>query len=426
MAAERYKGRNSARVLVCDDDPAMLDLMARRLVRLGLTVDKAGGGAEASTRIAQHPYDLLVTDIYMPEVTGLELLRQFKAKDPRSQVVVATASASLESAIEALNHGAFAYLTKPFDHVSVFDNVVSHAIDFWHLLLDNQRMAEVQRRRGDLLEEEVTSRIRKLKGQHQYLSALLASLPVGVVVFDDKGRALIANPTAERLLGTELAEPVSLLQWLSRDVPAQDGVPHGEMQFSGGPARLWLVDLPLGDERSQKVLVLVDAEQDATPGTMLAKAMEQLRSGLTWLIRQPLPGETGKMVRALFSELREVERLIGVSSVDREPAGGADAGLREATHPTGRHLLDRGRALSVRKPAATGSDLEPDAARPEEFERSLRRWAGGEEVLEGTPTSSEEVPDDSHNDSSPAISDPRKIWPPPLPTRVDQETNTPA
>ena len=426
MSAERYKGRNSVRVLVCDDDPAMLDLMARRLVRLGLTVEKAGGGAEASTRIAQHAYDLLVTDIYMPEVTGLELLRQFKAKDPQSQVVVATASASLESAIEALNHGAFAYLTKPFDHVSVFDNVVSRAIDFWHLLLDNQRMAEVQRRRGDLLEEEVTSRIRKLKGQHQYLSTLLTSLPVGVVVFDDKSRALITNPTAERLLGTELGEPEALLQWLSRDLPAQDGLLHGEMTFPGGPARLWLVDLRLEDARTQKVLVLVDADPAATTGTMLAKAIGQLRAGLTWLIRQPLPGETGKMARALFSEFREVERLIGVSSVEREPAAGRDAGMLEPTRPTGRRMLDRGRTLSGRPPAGSGSGVEPEAARPEEFERSLRRWAGREEVLMAPPPTTEAGPDNGQGESSPATSEPAKTWPPPLPTRVDQETNTPA
>src|SRR4030067_1218205 len=85
MAAEHYKGRHSLRVLVCDDDPALLDLMARRLEKLGLTVEKAGGGAEASNRVSQHAYDLLVTDIYMPEVTGLELLRQFKAKDHKGQ-----------------------------------------------------------------------------------------------------------------------------------------------------------------------------------------------------------------------------------------------------------------------------------------------------------------------------------------------------
>jgi CheY-like chemotaxis protein len=57
---------NTPRVLVCDDDPALLDLMARRLERLGLITERASGGAEASTRLSQNAYDLLVTDIYMP------------------------------------------------------------------------------------------------------------------------------------------------------------------------------------------------------------------------------------------------------------------------------------------------------------------------------------------------------------------------
>lgn len=427
MATERYKGRNSLRVLVCDDDPDLLDLMARRLERLGLTVDKAGGGAEASTRLSQNTYDLLVTDIYMPEITGLELLRQFKAKDPKGQVVVATASATLESAVEALNHGAFAYLTKPFDHISVFDNVVSRAVDFWHLLIDNQRMAEAQRRRGDLLEEEVTSRIRKLKGQHQYLGTLVASLPVGIVVFDDKSRALISNPAAERLLGTELADPESLLQWLTRDLPAQDGALHGDMQFSGGPARLWLVDLRLEDDRSQKVLILVDAEQAATPGTMLAKAIGQLRAGLTWLIRQPLPGETGKMVRALFGEFREVERLIGVSEVEREPAAGGEVSLLEPTRPTGRRLLERGRALSSRQAAVAGTDHDLGVALPQELERSLRRWAGDEGASVAVPPpDGEEDADNGRGEAPPEATESRKAWPPLLPTRADQESSTSA
>jgi CheY-like chemotaxis protein len=412
MAAEKYKGRTSVRVLVCDDDPAMLSLMVRRLEKLGLTIDKASGGAEASTRIAEHSYDLLVTDIYMPEVTGLELLKQFKAKDPRGQVVVATASASLESAVEALNHGAFAYLNKPFDHVSVFDNVVSRAIDFWHLLLDNQRMAEAQRRRGDLLEEEVASRIRKLKGQQQYLGALVASLPVGIVVFDDKARVLVANPTAERLLGADLGDAGSLLDRLGRDMAAQDGVLRGDMELSGGPARLWLVDLKLEEAKSQRVLVLVDGDQTTAPGTMLAKSMGQLRAGLAWLIRQPLAGETGKMVRALFGELREVERLLGVSPVEREPAFGTGPLRLDGAPSPARRLLDRGRALMGRHAPAPTATIDPDSTRTE-LERSVRRWAGDAEHPNGGLGAQEAPPSTEEPDTRP-------VWPPPLPTQAER------
>jgi DNA-binding response OmpR family regulator len=441
MAAEHFKGRNSLRVLVCDDDPALLDLMARRLEKLGLTVEKASAGGEASTRLSQRDYDLLVTDIYMPDVTGLDLLRQFKAKDPRGQVVVATASATLESAIEAMNHGAFAYLTKPFDHISVFDNVVSRAIDFRKLLRANQRMAEVQRRRGDMLEDEVASRIQKLKGQHQYLAALVGSLPIGIVVYDEKGRAVLANPVAERLLGAEIGEPAALLERLTTTLPVQDGKVQGPCVLAGGQAHVTIVDLQLDEERLQKILVLAGEDEAAAgQGTMLIQALGQLRRGLAWLARQPFDGEAGTIVKAVLQQMREVERLAGLSVSESElpaltgevptpkPALTAEADVPkpppivEASAPKPapeRQLLARGRAFLRRKedipepPTRPGTGSLP---RPEDAARSLQRWAQSSDVAPKGPDS----PDD-HGDNGRAApaGNSAGAWPPPLPTRPD-------
>jgi CheY-like chemotaxis protein len=421
MAAERFKGRNSLRVLVCDDDPALLDLMARRLEKLGLTVEKAGAGAEASMRLSQHDYDLLVTDIYMPEITGLELLRQFKAKDPKGQVVVATASATLESAVEALNDGAFAYLTKPFDHISVFDNVVSRAIDFRRLMLDNQRMADVQRRRGDLLEEEVTSRIQKLKGQHQYLTALMASLPVGIVVCDDKGRVVLTNPVAERILGTELADPSALFQRLTKALPVQDGRVRGEAVFPGGKVQATLVDLPLGD-RQQRILVLAETDEAiVSQGTILVQAMAQLRKGMTWLTRQPLEGDIGKMARAVLQQLREVERLAGVTADEVEPTPTPPA-VEERPPAPERQLLERGRAyLGQRSPRseAVTKPTAPLVARPEDLKRSVQRWAQTGELSPIEKRAGDgEIDDNGHGSATTESSSRRDAWPPPLPTKA--------
>ena len=114
-------------VLAVDDDPSLLKLMVRRLDKLGLQIEQASDGRSALELIESNTYDLVVTDIYMPGVTGLELLKQAKEREQHTQVIVVTAAATMENAVEALNNGAFAYLTKPFDHMSVFDNVVSRA-----------------------------------------------------------------------------------------------------------------------------------------------------------------------------------------------------------------------------------------------------------------------------------------------------------
>jgi CheY-like chemotaxis protein len=402
---------NKPRVLVCDDDPALLDLMARRLERLGLTTERASGGAEASTRLSQNAYDLLVTDIYMPEVTGLDLLRQIKARDANAQVVVATASATLDSAVEALNHGAFAYLTKPFDHLTVFDNVVTRALEFRRLLLDNIRMAEVQRRRGDMLEEEVTSRIRQLKRRHEYMTDLVGHLPVGVIVFDENARPLLANPVAERILGAEMQDAKALLARLAVSLPAEDGRWSGEFSFAGGSAHATLIELPVDAEKIQRILVLAEEEQ-ASParGTMVGQALSHLRSGLAWLSRQSLTGDAPKVRRALLTQLHQLEQMTGSGSASPSPLPSESVKRETPTRPSDRHILERGWALLRRPgqpPAPAGKPEGEPAPQPEVFERSLQRWAGkieSESALEGEGGQAG-----------------RGVWPPPLPSKVEDE-----
>jgi hypothetical protein len=83
--------------------------------------------------------------------------------------------------------GAFSCLTKPFDHLSVFDNAVSRALEFRRLRRDNLRMAEIQRGHGDLLEDEVMDRVRWLPTRQPELQDLRACLPDGVVILEEGG-----------------------------------------------------------------------------------------------------------------------------------------------------------------------------------------------------------------------------------------------
>ncbi|MFP3855099.1 MAG: response regulator [Anaerolineales bacterium] len=196
------------KVLVAEDEADMLWLISRRVENLGHRVQRANDGDEAMRLILRNAFDLVVTDINMPGATGLDLLAEVKSRDPYSQVIIVTANASMENAIEALNRGAFSYLTKPFDHISVISNAVERALEYRRLQLDNMRMAEAQRRRGDLLEDEVTDRVRQLSRQEQAYRQLLANLPQGIVVVSSNGRYLPRNPAAER--------------WLARDERSQD------------------------------------------------------------------------------------------------------------------------------------------------------------------------------------------------------------
>jgi DNA-binding response OmpR family regulator len=192
------------RILIAEDDEALLALISRRLDRSGFQNDQATDGRVALSFIDQNEYDLVLADIYMPGATGLEILQAAKQRDAHLQVVIMTAAATLENALEALNNGAFGYLTKPFDHMAVIDNMVARALEFRQLIKDNLRMAEVQRRRGDLLEEEVTDRIQRYSAKHREMHDLLSNLTDGIILTEREDEIILTNKAADRWLSKEM------------------------------------------------------------------------------------------------------------------------------------------------------------------------------------------------------------------------------
>lgn len=116
-----------SRILVVDDEPDLRTLYELTLLREGHLVDAAGTLAEAREQLAQQRYDLLITDMRLPDGLGLDLLRDGTAAARASRTVVVTAYGSAESAVEALKQGAFDYLTKPVD-LKQFRTVVATAL----------------------------------------------------------------------------------------------------------------------------------------------------------------------------------------------------------------------------------------------------------------------------------------------------------
>jgi len=103
------------RILVVDDEPHMRDMMAMTLRTDGYRVETAADGRQALSLLADHSFDLVITDLMMPDVSGLEVLAEVKKRLPTAEVILVTAYGSLESAVEALRQGAHDYLTKPFE-----------------------------------------------------------------------------------------------------------------------------------------------------------------------------------------------------------------------------------------------------------------------------------------------------------------------
>ncbi|MCP4684608.1 MAG: sigma-54-dependent Fis family transcriptional regulator [bacterium] len=103
-----------ARILVIDDEDSMCSFMEIMLAKEGYEVSSTTSGSEGISRLRGENYDLVIADLNMPEMTGIEVLKEVKSFKNEQEVIVMTAFASVDTAIEAMKQGAADYVTKPF------------------------------------------------------------------------------------------------------------------------------------------------------------------------------------------------------------------------------------------------------------------------------------------------------------------------
>ena len=126
-------------ILVVEDELGMREILEMMLQRLGYRVDVASSGRKALEMLAAKGYDLLLCDIRLGDLTGLEVLKYAKAKDPDTVVIMISAYASTETAVEAMNLGAYDYVPKPFN-MDELQETLRKALDLKTLEREKQRL----------------------------------------------------------------------------------------------------------------------------------------------------------------------------------------------------------------------------------------------------------------------------------------------
>jgi len=113
----------TARILAVDDSVSTLEVLERNLTEAGYAVLTACGADEALPILDRMPIDLVITDLKMPKVSGLDLIRHIRANFPHAAVIMITGYGSIENAVAAVKEGAEEYLTKPFTDAELFSAV---------------------------------------------------------------------------------------------------------------------------------------------------------------------------------------------------------------------------------------------------------------------------------------------------------------
>ncbi|MBI4608730.1 MAG: sigma-54-dependent Fis family transcriptional regulator [Candidatus Rokubacteria bacterium] len=133
-------------LLIADDDPVARDLLAEVLTREGYRVRAASGGEECLRLAEAEPFDLALVDLRMPDLDGLSVLQRLASIQPRVPVLILTAFATIETAIEAIRAGAYDYLSKPF-RMEEIKVVVRRALDAQRLVRENLQYRQELRER---------------------------------------------------------------------------------------------------------------------------------------------------------------------------------------------------------------------------------------------------------------------------------------
>ena len=163
------------KILVVDDEESVRNLLQRTLTEAGYNVTTAANGNEALDKMSQFKIGVVLLDVNMPGMSGIEVLRQLSVNWPEVCVIMATAITDAQTAVEAMKLGAYDYITKPFNRDEVVLSV-QRAIEKRHLLAENERhQFELQKRVGEQaarLQEQFVDLVETLAREHKLIYKL--------------------------------------------------------------------------------------------------------------------------------------------------------------------------------------------------------------------------------------------------------------
>jgi len=334
-APSRPIDRSAVRLLVVDDNELNRDMLSRRLGARGFQVETSPDGKDALQRIETEVFDLLLLDVMMPEVSGIDVLRKLRERWSESDlpIIMATARDATEDVVEALSLGANDYVTKPLDFPVVLARIETQ------LTLKDQK-AEIRRLAEDL---ELRNRfIRSLFGRYvseEVVSGLLDSPEGPQLGGESRKVTLLMSDLRGFTLLTEALEPEQVLRLLNSYLAAMADVilaHQGTIDEFVGDGILAIFGAPLArPDDPRRAVECAAAMQAALVELNKKNALE----GLPWL-EMGVAVHTGEVIVGnIGSERRAKYGVVGAAvnhagRIESFTVGGqvllSEATLREA------------------------------------------------------------------------------------------------
>jgi two-component system cell cycle response regulator len=145
--------KEKIKILIVDDEEVIRDLLTEHLMDEGFSVTAVPSGEAALEVFRDNPNHLVVTDIRMAGMSGIQLLEEIKKLDDEAVVIMITSHASLDTAIETLRAGAYDYIFKPFEDLDMVTEVINRGMDKIGLHRKNRQLVEDLERSNELMEE---------------------------------------------------------------------------------------------------------------------------------------------------------------------------------------------------------------------------------------------------------------------------------
>lgn len=345
--------KSRVRVLVVDDDQSIRELVSMALKEDGWFVETAENGKIAFQKLAASPFHVVLTDINMPEMSGIELLQAVKKRAPHVEVLIMTSNASFETAVQAIKSGAYDYLTKPFEDIAIVPKKMAQVAE--KILLRQQNNELMKRLKG------ATLNLKLLFDATRELNGILEMEALRSCVLSELGK--VQQKSDYVAAWYERFEGSWKRVMISRDTDAFPELIQSddlESAFPSQPGTSWKVSR-FDYEGSCSDVLVFDSVSDFLPDLFLQEARttyEKVRMHARWVSLANRDGLTmlynhryfQERLRQELSQAKRQEGSLSVILIDVDhfkkyndqhghPAG--DELLRQLSHLLGSQLGNR-------------------------------------------------------------------------------------